>query len=70
MVKGRRPRLFYATQTAASPPTITVFTSNAESIQPAYERYLANQLREALPLQGTPVRFLFRTRRAGNKKRG
>jgi GTPase len=69
MVKGRRPRFLYATQTAVSPPTIAVFTGAPELVQPVYERYLANQLRAAFPLDGTPVRFVFRARRSESKKR-
>jgi GTP-binding protein len=70
IVKGRRPRFLYATQTAVSPPTVTVFTGAPEHVQPVYERYLVNQLREAFPLEGTPVRFVFRARRSVSKKRG
>jgi GTPase len=68
-VKGRRPRFLYATQTAVSPPTITLFTGAPEHVQPVYERYLVNQLREAFPLDGTPVRLVFRARRPDGKKR-
>jgi GTPase len=69
-IKGRRPRFLYATQTAVSPPTVTVFTGASELVQPGYERYLVNQLREAFPLDGTPVRLVFRARRSESKKRG
>jgi len=62
MVQGVRPRLFYATQTASAPPTITVFCSAPERITPAYERFLLNRLREAFELDGTPLRLKFRAR--------
>ncbi len=61
--KGRQPRLFYATQVAAKPPTIAIFTSVPEGIQTSYRRYLENQLRETFDLQGTPVKLSFRARR-------
>jgi GTPase len=70
LIKGRRPRFLYATQTAVSPPTITVFTGAPEHVQPVYERYLVNQLRTAFPLDGTPVRLVFRARRSEGKRRG
>ncbi len=62
-VGGRRPRLFYATQTARRPPTITVFTSAPTAIHPSYHRYLQKRFAEAFRLGGTPVRVQFRGRR-------
>ena len=61
-VKGARPRLFYATQTAYAPPTITIFASHPSHVAAAYERYLSNQLRAAFGLMGTPLRLRFRAR--------
>ena len=62
IVKGARPRFFYATQTAYAPPTITLFCSHPQRVAPAYERYLSNQLRAAFGLAGTPLRLRFRAR--------
>lgn len=62
MVKGRRPRFFYATQTGTAPPTVTIFTSHPEAVQPTYQRYLVNQLHAAFGCQGTPIRLIFRPR--------
>jgi GTP-binding protein len=62
MVRGRRPRLLYATQTATSPPTVVFFGAPAQRISQTYQRYLSNRLREAFPLRGTPIRLLFRAR--------
>jgi len=62
-VGGRRPRLFYATQTARRPPTITVFASAPTAIHPSYHRYLQKRFAEAFRLSGTPVRVQFRGRR-------
>ena len=61
-VHGKRPRFFYATQTGSAPPVITIFTSAPDCVQTAYERYLANQFREAFHLYGTPLRLRFRPR--------
>lgn len=61
-VRGRRPRLLYAAQTAAAPPTVVIFGSPPERIAQSYRRYLANQMREAFPLEGTPLRLIFRAR--------
>jgi len=62
MVKGRRPKLFYATQVAVAPPTFVFFASDAASIHFSYRRYLENRLREAFGFDGTPIRLVFRDR--------
>jgi len=62
MVKGLRPKLFYATQTATAPPTVTVFCNGPERIAVSYERFLLNQLRAEFGLEGTPLRLRFRAR--------
>jgi GTP-binding protein len=62
MVRGRRPKLFYATQAAVAPPTFVFFASDASSIHFSYRRYLENRLREAFGFDGTPIRLVFRDR--------
>ncbi len=62
MVKGRRPKLFYATQASASPPTFVFFARNAGAVHFSYERYLENRLRDAFGFLGTPIRLVFRER--------
>ncbi len=62
MVKGRRPKLFYATQVAVAPPTFVFFAREAGSVHFSYQRYLENRLREAFGFDGTPVRLVFRER--------
>lgn len=61
--KGKQPRLFYATQVGTKPPTIAIFAGAPEGIQPSYMRYLENNLREAFPLEGAPIKLSFRARR-------
>ncbi len=62
MVKGRRPKIFYATQVAVAPPTFVFFAREAGSVHFSYRRYLENRLREALGFDGTPIRLVFRER--------
>ena len=62
MVKGKRARFLYATQTATAPVTVTIFTGAPDRVTAAYERYLTNQIRAAFELQGTPLRLRFRAR--------
>ena len=60
MSRGRRPKLFYATQAAVAPPTFVFFTTDPASIHFSYRRYLENRLREAYGFDGTPIRLIFR----------
>src|SRR4051812_20305137 len=64
MVKGRRPKLFYATQAAVAPPTFVFFANDAASVHFSYRRYLENRLRETFGFDGTPIRLIFRDRSA------
>ncbi|HXG25277.1 MAG TPA: ribosome biogenesis GTPase Der [Candidatus Binatia bacterium] len=61
-VKGRRPKLFYATQVAVAPPTFVFFARDAGSVHFSYRRYLENRLREEFGFLGTPIRLVFRER--------
>ena len=76
MVKGRRPKLFYATQVGVAPPTFVFFARDAGSVHFSYRRYLENRLREEFGFLGTPVRLVFRERatvrepRRGGRKGG
>jgi len=68
--RGKRARLYYATAVGTAPPTIALFVNHPEHVTPAYRRYLENRLRAAFPLQGTPLRLLFRARpRRGREAR-
>ena len=64
IVKGRRPKLFYATQAGVAPPTFVFFANDASSVHFSYRRYLENRLREAFGFDGTPIRLVFRDRSA------
>jgi GTP-binding protein len=61
-VRGRRPKIFYATQAAIGPPTFVFFASDASLIHFSYRRYLENRLRETFGFDGTPIRLVFRDR--------
>jgi len=61
-VKGRRPKLFYATQAGVAPPTIVFFAREAGSVHFSYRRYLENKLRDAFGFLGTPIQLVFRER--------
>ncbi|HMJ80054.1 MAG TPA: ribosome biogenesis GTPase Der [Candidatus Dormibacteraeota bacterium] len=61
-VKGRRPRILFATQASVAPPTFVFFARDAASVHFSYRRYLENELRKTFGFDGTPLRLVFRER--------
>jgi GTP-binding protein len=61
-VRGRRPKIFYATQAAVAPPTFVFFCSDGSAVHFSYRRYLENQLRETFGFDGTAIKLVFRDR--------
>jgi GTPase len=60
-VRGRRIRIRYMTQPKARPPTFVLFGNQLSALPEDYLRYLANGLRAAFQLPGTPIRILLRS---------
>ena len=56
----QRPRVLYATQGAADPPTFTLFATHP--LPPTYLRYLERRIREAFSLGPTPIQLRVRRR--------
>ena len=65
--KGKRLKIYYMTQASVCPPTFVFFVNNAQLFHFSYQRYLENQIREVIGLEGTPVRFIIRERGEGKK---
>jgi GTP-binding protein len=61
MRKGRRAKLRYAVQAGIEPPTAVLFVSGGE-LADDYLRYLERRLREEVDLEGTPVRWVTRSK--------
>ncbi len=57
--KGRRPKIFYASQPEICPPLFVFKVNDAKLIHFSYRRYLENSLRRAFDFTGTPVRLKF-----------
>lgn len=58
--KGKRVRVYYATQASTKPPTFVLFCNNPSLMPDSYLRYLEGKLREAFGFTGTPIRFVLR----------
>lgn len=61
--KGRRLKIYYATQVSTQPPTFVLFVNDSKLMHFSYHRYLENYLRKTLGLTGTPIRLYARNRR-------
>jgi GTP-binding protein len=59
--KGKALKIYYATQVSSRPPTFVLFVNDPEIFHFSYQRYLMNKIREAFPLEGTPVRLFARS---------
>jgi GTP-binding protein len=58
--KGRRLKIYYATQASTRPPTFVIFVNEKKLMHFSYTRYLENRLRETFGFEGTPLRFIIR----------
>jgi len=58
--RKHRPRVLYATQGAADPPTFTLFATH--ELPPTYLRYLERKIRESFDLGPTPIKLRVRRR--------
>ena len=57
---GKQPRILFATQAAARPPTFVLFTSGF--LEAGYRRFLERRLRETFGFDGSPIRINVRVR--------
>jgi GTP-binding protein len=68
MVKGKRLKLFYATQSGESPssgvapPEIVLFVNSPRLLPPPYARYLQSTVRQLEPYPGLPILLTCRAR--------
>lgn len=60
--KGRRLKIYYATQVSVQPPTFVLFVNEPKLMHFSYQRYLENYIRKTFSLTGTPIRLLLRNR--------
>ncbi|HHF7051579.1 TPA: ribosome biogenesis GTPase Der [Streptococcus mutans] len=61
--KGKRLKIFYATQVSIKPPTFVIFVNEEELMHFSYLRFLENQIRQAFVFEGTPIRLIARKRK-------
>jgi GTP-binding protein len=62
MRMNRVPKIYFATQVAANPPTIVLFTNGPELLDNTYKRYLLKTFRELLPFKEVPIKLYLRAK--------
>lgn len=60
--KGKRLKIYFVSQTGNCPPKFTFSVNNKGLIHFSYERYLENQLRKNIDLDGTPIVLQFKNK--------
>jgi GTPase len=65
--KARPVRIYYMTQAKVAPPVFLLFTNQKKPLHFNFERFLENQLRAKWDFTGTPVRFVQRLRKRGER---
>ncbi len=62
--KGRYLRISYLSQVSVAPPTFVFFVNDPALATPAFERYVARQLRKMENFEGSPLRLFWRKKRS------
>ena len=62
VLKGKQPKIYYATQVGMQPPTIVVFCNDPSSISKTYQRYLLGKFRDELSFPEVPIKLYLRRR--------
>ena len=65
--KGKDIKFYYISQPLTRQPTFVIFTNEIKGVPENYRRFLETKLREEFPLEGTPVKILFRSERNKDK---
>lgn len=61
LVRGRRIKLRYAHSGGHHPPVVVIHGNQTEELPNHYVRFLEKYFREALNLEGTPIKLVFKT---------
>lgn len=60
--KGKRLKIYYASQIGVKPPLFSFSVNDRNLMHFSYARYLENKLRDAYGFAGTSIKFVFRNR--------
>lgn len=62
--QGKQGKIYYGTQVRTEPPTITLFVNDPKRFNENYRRYMERQFRQQLGFTGSPIRILWRGKKA------
>jgi GTPase len=65
--KARPVRIYYITQAKIAPPVFLLFTNQKRPLHFSFERFLENQVRAKWDFTGTPMRFIQRLKKRGER---
>ncbi|HVM74734.1 MAG TPA: ribosome biogenesis GTPase Der [Candidatus Saccharimonadales bacterium] len=68
--KARPVRIYYITQAKIAPPVFLLFTNQKKPLHFSFERFLENQVRAKWDFTGTPMRFIQRLKKRGERSSG
>lgn len=57
---GKKLLFYYGSQVSTDPPTFVFFVNDTRLVHFSYTRFLENQIRLRHPLEGTPIKVIFR----------
>ena len=60
--KGKRLKIYFASQAATCPPTFNIQVNSKGLVHFSYERYLENKIRESFDFEGTPIKIQFKNK--------
>ena len=60
--KGRRLKIYFASQVRNCPPTFNIQVNSKGLVHFSYERYLENKIRESFDFSGTPIVINFKSK--------
>jgi GTP-binding protein len=59
---NRRPKVYFGSQIATTPPTIIIMCNIPQGFPPSYQRYLINVCRDNLPFSEVPIKLYLQKR--------
>ena len=65
--RGRRLKVYYATQIGTAPPLFSFSINDKELMHFSYSRYLENKIREHFNFEGTSIKFVWNEKRGERK---
>lgn len=61
--KGKKLRIFYATQSGVNPPTFVLFVNDINLMENNYLRYIENNIRKTFDFEGVPIRITMKCKK-------